>query len=173
MKNFTSFTFAVLAALTLAFSACVVEQPLDEVPTPPLNVLPKDPGDEGKETVQGVDADEDGLRDDVEIHISETYTDTEVRAATIQLALAFQALITTGTSKPSALTAATSMNRAIDCLYSLDATKFGDHVDDIEETVVNTGARARAYAKAGAFLSGGSYSVSTIADNSASCEEAP
>jgi hypothetical protein len=169
MKPFTNFTHALLTTLLLGLSACVVE----EVPTPPVNVLPKDPGNEGKQTVQGVDADEDGLRDDVQIHVHQKYPDGEVRAAAIQLARSFQSLIITGTNKPSALMAALSMNRAIDCLYFLDVAKFGDRVDDIEGVVVNTGARARAYAKAGAFLSGGSYSVSTVANNSASCEEAP
>lgn len=168
-----TFTYAILASLALGFTACVVEESLDDDLSPPVNVLPKDPGNEGKQTVQGVDADGDGLRDDVQIHIYKTYADASVRAATVRLAKAFQALLVTGTSNSTALAAAVSMNRAIDCLYFLDNARFGDHVDDVEEAVVNTGARARAYAKAGAFLSGGSYSVSTVANNSASCEEAP
>ena len=46
-------------------------------------------------------------------------------------------------------------------------------VDLIEGVVVNTKARTQAYIAAGAFVSGGTFSVSTVADNAASCREAP
>jgi hypothetical protein len=156
----------ILAAL--AFAACVVQEPENALPN-----LPNDPGNDGMKTVAGVDADADGLRDDVQIHIHNTYPETQARKAATQLAKALQALLTEGGKASGALAAGAAMNKAIDCLYAIDGAKFGDRVEDVEGVVVNTGTRAKAYAKAGAFLSGGSYSVSTVANNSASCEEAP
>ena len=37
------------------------------------NILPLDPGEEGKKTLLGIDSDQDGIRDDVEIAIFEKY----------------------------------------------------------------------------------------------------
>jgi hypothetical protein len=164
--------YALLLALALGLSSCVREADVPTEPNP-VPVLPQDPGSAGKLTIEGVDSDGDGLRDDVQIHICTTYTQTATRAASIQLATAFQCLLVTGTEKPAARTAAASMNRAIDCLYSLDGENFGNTVENVEGSVVNTEARTRAYAKAGSFLSGGTYSVSTVANNAASCGEEP
>ena len=158
MRNLT---LGIVTSLTLGLFACVVEEA-------PL------PGSGNKDTVSvvGVDANANGLRDDVEVTVF-AYSDTNTRDAVIQLAKAMQSFIVTGTSKSNALIHAASMNRAIDCLYSLNPENFGDRVDAVEAVVVNTGNRMRAYAKAGAFLSGGAYSVSTVGNNGASCEETP
>ena len=174
MRSRAYLTLATLTTLMLGLSACVVEEtPVENDPDPIVSGLPPDPGAAGKVTVQGTDSDADGLRDDVQIYVYTTYSDPATRAAAIQLAKSFQALLTTGSTKPNALTAAASMNLAIDCLYSRDADKFGDRVDEVESAVVNTGDRMRAYARAGAFLSGGSYSVSTVANNANSCVGTP
>jgi hypothetical protein len=169
MRKSTFAPLALVTALTLALSACVVE----ETPIENENPEPSEPA----LTVQGVDADKDGLRDDVQTYLHDTYSNSASNApalaASIQLAKAFQLLVVTGTDASHALTAGAAMNRAIDCLYSIDPEKFGSRVDDVEGAVVNTGDRAQAYARAGAFLSGGTYNVSTVANNAASCEVAP
>lgn len=44
--------------------------------------LPPDPGEAGKQTIDGIDADKDGIRDDIQRYIWEEYPDSErVRAA--------------------------------------------------------------------------------------------
>jgi hypothetical protein len=180
---------ALLTALALGLSGCgdgggkkstglsdPDPEPIvtDTVPQQgPIYVLPRDPGSAGRATVAGIDADNDGVRDDVQIYVHITYTDTATRAASRRLVKSLQRLLAAGDDWPLALAAATSMNSAIDCLYSLDPEKFGDYVDAIEGKVVNTEARSRAYAKGGASLSGGIFSVSTVADNAAACREAP
>jgi hypothetical protein len=165
---------AAFAFFAFVFSACVVEEtPVDNGSNPPASTLPPDPGNAGQQTLVGVDSDGDGLRDDVQIHVYYTYSDAATRKAATQLSKAIQTLIATGSDKPHAVTAATAMNKAIDCLYALDASKVGDRVDDLEGTVVNTESRSKAYAKAGSFLSGGDYTVSTVANNGASCEVNP
>jgi hypothetical protein len=158
---------SLAAAFALGLSACVED--LAEA----TSALPPDPGAQGQVTVAGVDADADGLRDDVQLHIHAAYAGGESRDGAVQLAKAIQDMLLNGSTKPGAVAAGLSLNRAVDCLYGLDAAKFGERVEDIEGVVVNTGARARAYAKAGAFLSGATYGVSTVADNAASCEESP
>ena len=168
----TSMRF-LLTALALGLASCVQEGEEPKTVAPPPVVLPADPGNAGKTNVVGVDSDADGVRDDVQIHIHGAYTDPVSRKAATQLAKAFQDLLVGGSTASGALTATASLNAAIDCLYGLDPASFGERVEDVEGAVVNTGKRARAYARAGAFISGGSYAVSTVADNVGACEEAP
>ena len=53
--------------------------------------LPVDPGAESDKTVQGIDANKNGIRDDVEIAIFNTYPDSaKTRAVLLQYALALQ-----------------------------------------------------------------------------------
>jgi len=173
MKQNNLLPLLCISLLALGLTSCVVEEPLDPEPEPQIENLPPNPGNAGLTTVAGVDSDRDGIRDDVQIHIHTTYNNVATRAAATQLTKAFQTMMISGGTKTAALTAGESMNRAIDCLYSLDASSFGNIVDEIEGVVVNTEDRARAYAKAGSFLSGGSFQVSSIADNSVNCVEAP
>lgn len=151
----------------------------DYLPQGPVTILPADPGDSGKVTVAGIDADSDGVRDDVQIFIHEAWNDSTreydsaYRAAATMLATSLQNFLASGTDASHALAAAAVLNKSIDCAYSLDPVGFGDLVDLIEGVVVNTKARTQAYIAAGAFVSGGTFSVSTVADNAASCREAP
>ena len=53
--------------------------------------LPPDPGAEADKTVQGIDANENGIRDDVELAIFKEYPNSaKTRAVLLQYALAFQ-----------------------------------------------------------------------------------
>jgi hypothetical protein len=166
------FAFVFMAAFALAaLSAC--QRETEPAPETPAKVLPPDPGPAGKVTVQGIDSDEDGVRDDVQLFIDSTWSDSATLAASTRFSKALQAFLVSGTDKPAALAAAASLNRSIDCLYAVDPDGFGSIVEHAEAVVVNTESRTRAYARAGAFISGGGFSVSTVADNAAFCREAP
>lgn len=53
--------------------------------------LPPDPGEEADKTIQGIDANKNGIRDDVELAIFKTYPDSaKTRAVLLQYALALQ-----------------------------------------------------------------------------------
>ena len=53
--------------------------------------LPPDPGAEADKTIQGIDANKNGIRDDVELAIFKAYPDSaKTRAALLQYALALQ-----------------------------------------------------------------------------------
>lgn len=57
--------------------------------------LPSDPGEAGNKTVEGIDANLNGIRDDVELAIFKEYPDSaKVRAALLQYALVGQMILT-------------------------------------------------------------------------------
>ena len=150
---------ALAAAALLSLTSCVA---VEEVAPPPSTV-----------PVAGTDADGDGVRDDVQAWLQATYSDTAVRAAARKLAVSLQAMLVNTGGEAGALAAAAGMNAAIDCLYALDPAALGGRVDAVEGAVVNTGNRARAYARAGAHLSGDVFTVSTVAENAAACGANP
>lgn len=147
------FTLLILSVFLLGLSGCVQVDPEPVSGNPPGG---------SAETIAGTDADGDGVRDDVQSHIQVTYTDAATQAAVTRLAKGFQALLVNTSGKPGALTAAASLNAAIDCLYTLDSVDFVGQVEDIEGRTVNTATRARAYARAGSQLSGGNFTVSAV-----------
>ena len=150
------------AAFAVLLCSCVVVEDLPP-PPPPAPAIP----------VAGTDEDGDGVRDDVQTWLRVTYVDSSVHRATRALAVSLQAMLVNDEGESGARAAAAAMNAAIDCLYALDPAAFGGRVDAVEAAVVNTGNRARAYARAGAHLSGEVYAVSAVADNGASCGAAP
>lgn len=152
-----------MAALCFLVSCTVEELPPSSSPPPSSSSVP----------VAGTDADGDGVRDDVQAWLQAAFPDSTVRAAARQLAVALQGMLVNASGASGARIAAAAMNAAIDCLYALDPATFGSRVDAIEEAVVNTGNRARAYARVGDHLSGEVYVVSAVADNLASCAEEP
>jgi len=158
--------FLAAPAIAVFFFSCVS---VEEVPDG-TNGIPKPAP---AVPVAGTDADGDGVRDDVQAWIQSAYPDPVVRSAARQLAVSLQAMLVNTSGESGALAAAAAMNAAIDCLYALDPAAFGGRVDAVEAAVVNTGNRARAYARAGAHLSGDVFTVSTVADNIASCGAAP
>ena len=81
-------------------------EPVPEPPDPPGggNELPPDPGEAGKTTLEGIDSDGDGLRDDIQRYIALTYPDSQkTRAALRQAAIALQKIILESPDEESAL----------------------------------------------------------------------
>ena len=107
--------------------------------------LPPDPGEAGKQTLEGIDSDNDGVRDDVQRYIANRYTRFDDRAALTQYARALQ-----GTMEPQAdpLTVATKHVAAVYCIFYV----FRDEPDPaqvsaaLRSEMLNTVARIRAYA---------------------------
>jgi len=118
--------------------------------------LPPDPGDAGKATLQGIDSDSDGVRDDVQIAIYERYPNDEPkRNALTQQAKALQEAIISGDSSNSNTINQVSklVIDAVDCLHE----KVGDATSEIgflEQKVVNTSDRSEAYIKFNEALNG-------------------
>lgn len=138
---------------------------------PPSN-LPPDPGENGKLTLEGIDSDADGVRDDVQRYIVLTYPDSiETQRALRQHTKALQAFILQAYNKDQALNNATKVNRAIECIFAVshndnDAVKISRNLRSV---LVNTEMRTRAYLAADKQLSGSTFPIVNIEDRIKSC----
>lgn len=110
---------------------------------PPLERLP---------LVGGMDANRDGVRDDIALHIEKTYSDPVQRRAAMQVARAYQNQLLVDKSDFVALQAASEqMMRAIACVNRhAFAGSSGERqslrlMDDLEAMTTNTKERLQAY----------------------------
>lgn len=116
-----------------------------------INALPPDPGEAGKQTLEGIDSDHDGVRDDVQRYIVLNHLDSaKTRAALVQLAKEIQLRIKIAdTDKEAAIRLA----KASDGLYCLlyvfrnDPYFANELVTRIDLQVRNTNDRFFAAAK--------------------------
>ncbi len=118
--------------------------------------LPPDPGEAGKATLVGVDSDNDGVRDDLQIAIWERYPNDSVkRSALIQSAKSLQSAIIQGAAGDdnSIFQAATEVLRSTDCIFEV----FEDTSSELafmEMSVANTSERFAAYIQFNGALNG-------------------
>ncbi len=104
--------------------------------------LPPDPGAEADKTVAGIDANGNGIRDDVELAIFKEYPNSaKTRAVLLQYALALQTEMTLPILNKETVTASIEDNesRAEVCLWSLssrsDMKKFIEETDKYENFI--------------------------------------
>lgn len=124
--------------------------------------LPSDPGEAGKVTLQGIDANEDGVRDDIERWVVFNYPSSEkARLARFQLAKTYGAMLTAGTAGnvQDALTLYGDGLNATNCIrYTSDPQ--GLRRDFLKEPpkllaeMLNTRERSVAYGAYNALLAG-------------------
>ena len=111
--------------------------------------LPPHPGDEGKSSLQGIDSDNDGVRDDVQIAISERYPNNKNKQNTLkQTAQALQKAIVYGNSSDSSMINQTTnlLMSAIECLYEKVDNPLLE-IGFLEKEIINTSERNAAYIK--------------------------
>ena len=124
--------------------------------------LPPNPGSEGLKSPIGIDSDDDGVRDDIQLLIAKLEpTDKDKRSAWRQMAIALQYAIEFSDSRYGAGSQMEAFSNAYDCvsaLYTEDHKQFYKHMDLLESMLTNTYKRARAYVKANAAVSGGTFS---------------
>lgn len=104
--------------------------------------LPPDPGVEADKTIAGIDANKNGIRDDVELAIFKEYPNSaKTRAALLQYALTLQMQMTLPIVNMETVTATVEDNesRALTCIWSLtsrvDINKFEKETTDNENFV--------------------------------------
>lgn len=99
--------------------------------------LPPDPGAEADKTIAGIDANNNGIRDDVELAIFKEYPDSaRVRAALLQYALALQTQMTLPFLNKDVVTASIEDNesRADVCLWGLSSrSDMGKFIADMKK----------------------------------------
>ncbi|PJE64720.1 MAG: hypothetical protein COU90_00395 [Candidatus Ryanbacteria bacterium CG10_big_fil_rev_8_21_14_0_10_43_42] len=112
-----------------------------------LGLLPPDPGEAGKVTLEGIDSDGDGVRDDIQRYIALTYLDSEkTRAALTQLALSIQDALLDADSEEMSITHAIEKNKAIACLVYTNGIDDAENIyDELLSPAMNTEKRGRAY----------------------------
>ncbi len=104
--------------------------------------LPPDPGAEADKTIAGIDANKNGIRDDVELAIFKEYPNSaKTRAVLLQYALTLQLQMTLPIVNKDTVTATVEDNesRADICLWNLssrkDMKKFSADIDKYENFI--------------------------------------
>jgi hypothetical protein len=155
-------------------SALDAQSPILAVDVDPL-LLPPDPGEAGKQTLEGIDSDKDGVRDDVQRWIATSYpSDESLRNALSQFAKRSQAMLVSGEVSESIFNQhAEQRRRALYCLNYVQAERLTDPVHAATETselvrvfktvLLNTRERSKAFLLADARLSG---ATATMLDRS-------
>ena len=106
--------------------------------------LPPDPGAEADKTIAGVDANNNGIRDDVELAIFKEYPDSaKTRAAYLQYAVALQIGLTQVFNSETLVAMAQETSRARGCFYELDEEIRASiqREDSFEKIILNTDVR--------------------------------
>jgi len=138
--------------------------------------LPPDPGEAGKQTLEGIDSDSDGVRDDVQRYIGLTYPNSpRKRAALLQLATVQQQFIINSGGDVTALkTLDTNRDGAGDCLeYVFGASNAASQASILKSRLLNTIARVRAFSASDRALGGGIYFLSDDSNLKAGCTVDP
>lgn len=143
--------------LALAASGC----------TPPDdggNSLPPDPGAAGKVTLAGIDSDNDGVRDDIQIAIYDRYPNNiQIQNALKQSAKTLQNTLIVGANSGSAEQTADTVTRARHCIKSLVGSQNQmEEIDFIVLQLINTKERSDAFTDFNASMHGTVYTVVTI-----------
>ncbi|MCT7315149.1 hypothetical protein N5I87_03970 [Ralstonia sp. CHL-2022] len=105
-------------------------------------------------SIAGIDANKNGIRDDVEHYIEKTYPDPAQRAAMMQYAKAQQNFILTATTPERAQLAAQELWRSFACARSQLGRPWLDATKDVLAMYLNTRDRLNAQAKAQDNLAG-------------------
>ena len=107
--------------------------------------LPPDPGEAGERTLEGVDTDGDGLRDDVQRLIYQEYDAPPVREALTSFARVAQEGLVGAAAGADARALAGEMRRSLDCLWAADPDDATAALAAVESALANTYDRSRAY----------------------------
>lgn len=107
---------------------------------------PPDPGSEGIATLEGIDSDGDGLRDDVQRHLIQEYrTKPKAKKSLTESALALQGMIVDRTRRNDVANHVQRMVRAYECLHMAHPDLAEESIDRMFGHALNTEARLKAY----------------------------
>lgn len=134
--------------------------------------LPPDPGEAGKATIEGIDADLDGVRDDIQRYIVLTYPDSEkTREGLFQYIRSVDAFMMKATTPENAYTLANQTSEARWCLqYILGFDEAVTARRILLAEFLNTQARFTAYSNADSKLSGQVFTAPGRVDKSQFCK---
>lgn len=131
--------------------------------------LPPDPGEEGKQTLEGIDSDGDGVRDDVQRYIFMNYQDEPTRRALVQYAKAELRAVQIADDKEGSIKIFDEVARAIECLTSIYPDEAPRISAKLVSVMFNTKARIEAYVKSSDQGAGHTFSIRNPSDWPDSC----
>jgi hypothetical protein len=131
--------------------------------------FPPDPAEAGKKTLEGIDSDHDGLRDDLQRWIYARFpSDSKKRASLRQMATSYQNDLFLKHDREIMVTAFKRLSKAIDCLEDT----FGDENSEMEfirAKVLNTKERTKRFLEINQWYDGMTLGPSKPSDG-APCE---
>ncbi|MBE0574506.1 MAG: hypothetical protein IH613_01285 [Desulfuromonadales bacterium] len=142
----------------------------------PIFNLPPDPGPDGDATLEGVDVNGNGIRDDIERWIYLTFPESEkLRRALIQEYYPMQNMIIHGhqQDRDAVYNDMDAMQRSSECLYYVHPEKPHIISKELEALIVNTDDRFYGYMEASRILGGGNFSRKPMPDWKHSCNFNP
>jgi len=127
------------------------------------DTLPPDPGELGKMTIEGIDADADGLRDDLQRYIAIKYQSSEkLRRVMTDLAKANQDFILNVDNDTLFLEARKNSSRQLACLFYIDPENSMNHFQKLRAKSYNTETRFDANIRGNSKLGG---TIITLPEN--------
>lgn len=139
--------------------------------------LPPDPGEAGKITLEGIDSDNDGVRDDVQRWIVLRYPNSEKsRTAFKQVSIDFQSTLLTANDKEGSIEATRKFLRSRECVYHvLDAnpsnlSQIKLDLDQLRSVVLNTKLRSDAHMLSDKNFSGQVYRLLPVGGKKDACK---
>ncbi len=137
-------------------------------------VLPPDPGEAGKTTLEGIDSDKDGVRDDIQRYIASTYPNPEdkpFRAALREYSAFQQPFMMEADDKLKTIANAENRAEQIDCVLYLHPEDGQAGLVNLRAEYLNTESRTHAYLNADGQLSGQPISLTPSEDLPQLCEK--
>ena len=129
------------------------------------NRLPPDPGEAGKQTLLGIDSDNDGVRDDIQRYIYFAYPNEEkTRLALTEVAKQYQILLMQVNDPDAVFNNAIKMKRHRECIWFLKGEDAADILASVRAEILNTNERSLAYIKYSDGLAGEIILARPIAD---------
>lgn len=165
------FKHAILLSLLLSLTACsgggsksTTNTTSPTSPNGTAALLPPEPDRiENNKTLEGIDSDGDGVRDDVQRLIFKTYTSTVKRALSLAYAKETRKkYISPPSTTQEARKMVEQIHKVADCIYSKKGMSFDDRsalIDLLVASHADTSARMKAYLSFDRLLHGESFSL--------------
>jgi hypothetical protein len=134
--------------------------------------LPPDPGPAGDATLEGVDVNDNGIRDDIERWIALTYPNSEkIRQALIQNYYPLQNIMIHARAgdRDAVYNDMTALQRSSECLHYILPDEAYLLMRELKAVVVNTDERVYAYLDSSRILGGGSFPSAPFSKWNQSC----
>jgi hypothetical protein len=132
--------------------------------------LPPDPGVNGLMSIQGIDSDGDGVRDDVQRYVALSYpSSAKARASLTQVTTAVQALLM-GANGPGSIANMVSLGHALECSAAINGPQLAIQMyAALRAQILNTLPRLQAFYAADAQFSGQTYALTPQGQQATLC----